>query len=195
MDQHARLTQLQSLIYAVLQAHPDGLSEYELLGALAARGVDDFGSAPFANALSTFQTHFLLFHCLYALRERLRAESGVDLEIHCLKVQLRPADVGVATLPQLHDPLRGYYGDLANLVNTTADDVDVLLTDFWRRFAGYEQRDAALQVLGLEGAVTFDQIKTQYRRLVMAHHPDRGGDKAQLQAINDAMRQLKAYYR
>lgn len=33
-------------------------------------------------------------------------------------------------------------------------------------------------------------IKRHYRRLAMRHHPDRGGDKAQLQIINAAMEAL-----
>lgn len=31
---------------------------------------------------------------------------------------------------------------------------------------------------------TLDQLKAEYRRLVMQHHPDRGGDMATMQAIN-----------
>ena len=35
--------------------------------------------------------------------------------------------------------------------------------------------------------VGFEVIKKQHRRLAMRHHPDRGGDKESLQAINVAM--------
>lgn len=31
---------------------------------------------------------------------------------------------------------------------------------------------------------TLDELKKEYRRLVMLHHPDRGGDTATMQAIN-----------
>lgn len=31
---------------------------------------------------------------------------------------------------------------------------------------------------------TLDELKKEYRRLVMLHHPDRGGDTATIQAIN-----------
>lgn len=31
---------------------------------------------------------------------------------------------------------------------------------------------------------TLDDLKREYRRLVMIHHPDRGGDTATMQAIN-----------
>ena len=194
MDQQTRLAHIRSLIHAVLEAHPDGLSEYDLLSALATQGVDEFAGDTFADSLSTFQTHFLLFHCLYGLRDSLFADRRTHLEIHCLNIRLRPIDASTTTLPEHHDPLRDYYGDLSNLANTTAADVEALLTRFWRRFTGYDQHEAALQVLELEAPVTFDEIKMQYRRLVMTHHPDRGGDNARLQAINEAMRQLKNHY-
>lgn len=32
---------------------------------------------------------------------------------------------------------------------------------------------------------TLDQLKAEYRRLCMKHHPDRGGDTATMQEIND----------
>ena len=194
MDQQTRLAHIQSLIHSVLENHPDGVSEYDMLNALASQGVDEFAGDTFVDSLSTFQTHFLLFHCLYGLRDKLFADGCAHLEIHCLNIRLRPFDTASTTLPEHHDPLRDYYGDLSNLANTTAADVEALLTRFWRRFAGYDQCEAALRVLELEAPVTFDEIKTQYRRLAMEHHPDRGGDKARLQTINEAMRQLKNYY-
>jgi hypothetical protein len=36
------------------------------------------------------------------------------------------------------------------------------------------------------GCSTVAEIKTEYRRLAMLHHPDRGGDTATMQAINAA---------
>ena len=32
---------------------------------------------------------------------------------------------------------------------------------------------------------TLDELKSQYRKLAMLHHPDRGGDTATMQAINN----------
>jgi curved DNA-binding protein CbpA len=44
----------------------------------------------------------------------------------------------------------------------------------------------------LELTEPFDaaSVRTQYRRLAMRHHPDRGGDAERLQAINRAFRIL-----
>ncbi|NNG14653.1 MAG: DnaJ domain-containing protein, partial [Gammaproteobacteria bacterium] len=39
----------------------------------------------------------------------------------------------------------------------------------------------------LDDPVSDADIKQQYRRLAMQHHPDRGGDDATLQKINAAM--------
>lgn len=42
------------------------------------------------------------------------------------------------------------------------------------------------EVLGLPATATKDEAKEAYRRLAMQHHPDRGGDVEQFQAIKVA---------
>ena len=42
------------------------------------------------------------------------------------------------------------------------------------------------QTLGIESTATADQIKQAYRKLAMQHHPDRGGDAAAFQKIQQA---------
>jgi DnaJ-class molecular chaperone len=91
--------------------------------------------------------------------------------------------------------LRDYYLDLSNLEQTSADDVTHLLESFWTRLGANEQRAAALEALELEDPVDYPAIKQQYRRLAMQHHPDRGGDKAQLQTLNYAMAVLEKCYK
>jgi len=89
------------------------------------------------------------------------------------------------------DPLRDYYLDLANLDATGEAEVERLLADFWQRFAGADERAAALAVLGLADPVDAATIKQRYRELVMRHHPDRGGDTRRLQELNEAMAWLE----
>ncbi|ALP53074.1 hypothetical protein Tel_07845 [Candidatus Tenderia electrophaga] len=185
---------LQAQVYEILRQHPAGIREYDLMEALERRCVGGFGAAAFADHLSMFQSHFLLFHCLYVLRDRLHEQGNAGLDIHCLCIRLqafKPSDGG---LPQQHDPLRDYYLDLNNLAHTDAATVERLMSSFWRRIIATDDRRQALQRLGLSDPVEYGEIKSRYRRLVMEHHPDRGGDHGQLQLINDAMRTLDRIY-
>ena len=80
---NGKLAYLENLILDILQQYSDGLREYDLIKLMSSRGVEDFGEDVFRNNLSLFQRHFLLFHCLYRLRERLLSHKEGDIEIHC----------------------------------------------------------------------------------------------------------------
>ena len=188
----SQLALLQFSIHDILLQHPSGISEYELLATLEAQ---QQVSAVYDSDLGMFQCHFLLFHALYLLREQLlQDDESVDIEIHCLNIRLVPMACSGTTVPARHDPLRDYYLDLTNLKTTTAAEVAGLLNHFWQRYAVGDNHLEALAILGLSEPTTLDEIKQQYRRLVMEHHPDRGGEKTRLQQINRAMRQLKLLY-
>lgn len=191
-DLERQIALLQVAIHEILQRHPQGISEHGLFQALESQ--QHLGRVHESN-LTLFQNHFLLFHALYRLRDQLLIdEAPADIEIHCLKICLLPLAVGIITPPVRHDPLRDYYLDLTNLKETSAGEVERLLDAFWQRFISTDVRAQALETLGLADPVSYDQIKAHYRRLVMEHHPDRGGDKLTLQQINRAMRQLKLFY-
>lgn len=163
------------------------MSEYALIMALEAEHGADFSRDQLRDPLSLFQTHFLLFHALHRLRDQLWESRTARLDIHTLCIQLLPfEDAGASHLAE-HDPLHDYYLDLNNLKITQAGDVEKLLSQFWARFVGDDDRRQALATLELEDPVDWPTIKTQHRRLAMQHHPDRGGDEARLQAINVAM--------
>jgi hypothetical protein len=180
-------TAFSRILLEMLQLHPEGLSEYALLQCLrkdSRTGVADHRPE---DTLDLFRTHFLLFHHLYRLRDRLRDEGGGDLEIHTLNIRwLATAAVPVQPLAR-PDPLRAYYLDLDNLTGTTRADLDELLGRFWTRYSRYDRRGEALTVLELPAGADLEAIRRQYRRLAMRHHPDRGGDRVRLQAINAAM--------
>lgn len=171
----------------MLRAHPGGLSEYELIKALETENEADFSTGRLRDNLSLFQTHFLLFHALYRLHDQLWEKQIAHLDIHTLCIQLLPFKAASSSQLFEHNPLREYYLDLNNLENTDASKVDDLLSQFWSRFISNDDRRQALAALELEDPVDWSAIKTQHRRLVMQHHPDRGGDEARLQAINAAM--------
>jgi hypothetical protein len=189
-------TRLPDLFYAAveqeLDLHPAGISEYELISALRARGFFEFLPAPPATPHQLFRAHFLLFHTLYVLKGRLLSSHRGDLAIGALCIRRTPWRPGVGALTP-SDPLQRYYLDWKNLDGTTENDVYELIASFWKRLEGIDDREAALDTLGLEDPVTDETIKTTWRRLAMEHHPDRGGDKERLQAINAAVDQLLHY--
>jgi DnaJ-domain-containing protein 1 len=186
---------LQVRLLEVLRAHPAGLSEYELITALETQGEEGFGKQRLRDNFSLFQTHFLLFHSLYHLREQLIHEGEYGLDISPLKIQLLSLRNHDSNSLGQTDPLRDYYLDLANLEITTADEVEQLLSRFWERYLSNDDRRLALETLGLEDPVDWPTIKQQHRRLAMEHHPDRGGDDARLKAINMAMDALARSYK
>lgn len=60
-----------------------------------------------------------------------------------------------------------------------------------RAFVGFQalphmEAEQWFQVLGVSSRASRDEIDTAYRSLAMKHHPDRGGDSAQMARINAA---------
>lgn len=188
------LEEIQTILREILDARPAGMTEHDLLKALAERELDFFEGDFFRSTLGLFQRHFLLFHCLYLLRDRLRAAGQGDMQIHCLGIRLLPYRNSSSDHPALADPLAAYYLDLGNLESTDEAEVLRLLDDFWKRFAGEGQRDEALAAMELAHPVSYPDIKQQYRRLAMQWHPDRGGDPEQFQRLEWAMGILRALY-
>lgn len=117
-------------------------------------------------------------------------ESGqAGLTISPLDIRLSPIthnEHGQEALAPA-DPLRRYYLDLSQLEQTGRSEVDALLARFWSNLDRRDQRQEALQVLGLSDPVTDSEIRRRYQEQVMRHHPDRGGDTRHLQLINAAM--------
>lgn len=169
-----------------LAAQPEGIAEYALIQTLKGRGFFDFLPPAPAPPYALFRAHFLLFHALYRLRDRLAGAGEALLEIAPLCIRLMPWSASEAALESA-DPLRDYYLDWRHLEETGETEVADLIAGFWQRLAKFEHRDCALAELGLTDPVDDDIIKSAWRRLAMEHHPDRGGDTARLQAINAAV--------
>ncbi|MDH1534959.1 molecular chaperone DnaJ [Pseudomonas chengduensis] len=187
---------LTEQVLQLLQAAPDGIAEYTLIQQLKDRHSGHVPNLPLADKLVLFRTHFLLFNALYRLRERLWQEQTHLLEISPLCIRLLPYQPGNAALSE-RDALRDYYLDMSNLQGTDERDVERLLTSFWTRMQGGEEKQAALELFELANERTLDlpRIKLRYRQMVSAHHPDRGGSTERLQSINLAMEILERYYR
>ena len=185
-----RLQSLQHFLLETLQAFPEGIREYDLIQCLSQQENVLLNTDPFRDHLSLFQTHFLLFHVLYRLQQEVVNTKAFSLEISSLLIQLKPYQASTTGQLNRHDPLRDYYLDIDQLQNTNQQDVTELLDSFWRRFAGLENRGNALLILGLEDPVSDTDIKLQYRRLAMQHHPDRGGEAEVFHRITIAGRWL-----
>lgn len=188
-------TSLYQQIRQALHKNPTGINEYELLKLLNNNQHDGFKHLCFTDHVNLFQSHFLLFHTLYRLKDKMFASSEGILDISPLNIVLLSFKNKGSTEIAKHDPLRDYYLDLTNLYETSEEDVTELLLNFWNRLHATDQRESALAVLGLEDPVDQAMIKQQYRQLAMQHHPDRGGDTQQLQIINVAMETLERGYK
>lgn len=183
---------LLAAVLDVIRAHPDGLTEHALIDALRRQRIEPFADACLREPLSLFRSHFLLFHCLYRLRDAC-AEQGEWLRIDCLDVGLESATRGAegpesceVASPACHDPLRAYYLDLDRLNVTDAAAVEALLGSFWRCLRHGERRQQALAMLGLSDPVDDATIQARYRSLVQQNHPDRGGNAEHVQRLNEA---------
>ncbi|ARU87937.1 DNA-J related domain-containing protein [Pseudomonas sp. M30-35] len=191
---------LPEQLLSLLQAAPEGLSEYALIQQLKSLNSTHIPNVPLTDKLALFRTHFLLFNALYRLRDQLWQQQSADLHISAILIELRPFQVdpqsGQQTLGE-HDPLRSYYLDMANLSGIEERDVEKLLVSFWTRMQGGDEKLAALELFELQNStetLNLVRIKQRYRQLVSIHHPDRGGNTQRLQSINKAMEILTRYY-
>ncbi|MGM0541994.1 MAG: DNA-J related domain-containing protein [Pseudomonadota bacterium] len=197
----------ESLIGEILNARQT-ISEYQLMRYLAEEGLSEF--KPDLDPLIMFRAHFLLFHLLYRLQERWFFESRGWLnihttDIHLLEMEFVPSSVKGARQELVqNDPVKSYYLDYSEFLNTQEEDVLSLLDDFWRKMQGHpihsigqEARSQAQQTLGLEGqTLSLQSVKLQFRSMSQQHHPDKGGDPQIFRQICDAkevlLKSLKA---
>jgi DnaJ-domain-containing protein 1 len=182
---------LQQLLLTILEQRPEGVAEHALLRRLQAERGEDFPNALFRDQLALFRAHFLLFHALYRLRERLLADAAACLQIDPRAIRLSPYAEATAQGLADHDPMRDYYLDLANLEDTGAEEVERMLGSFWARYYAGSRRTEALAVLGLEASADLGTAQRRYRQLAMQHHPDRGGEPERFRAIQEAIAVLR----
>lgn len=173
----------------ILEQHPDGLKEFDLMHNLSQCGLMQKNEKALSANLELYHRHFILFHALYLLRDRLIQDQVADIKISALCIQLLPFKSGTNNLARI-DSLREFYLDLNNLTESTEETVNDLFASFWKFYLRNDKRSVALAVMGLQDPVEKDVIIKTYRQLVMRHHPDRGGDKEQLQSINKAYAEL-----
>lgn len=165
-------------------------SEYDMLRLLQTEQLLA-GPEGFDGFYSLYCRHFVLRHCCYGLRLELLAQAKGLLGLDMITIALSPYQAGQDGLCR-YDKLQDFYLDLNHLPSYTPQQVQWMLGDFWRRFDRHQNRRDALAVLGLQDPVEDSQLVRCYRKLVMQHHPDRGGDGKRLQEINQAYRLLRS---
>ena len=183
-------------ILDVLKSETQGLSEYELIGRLT-RQDHTIKKDALKDVLGLFRTHFLVMNALYQLQQQLLS-NRLYLSISAQRIQLTSISESTAndSIIQGSDSgLRSYYLDLKNLTDTTEQDVNLLLDDFWSHYLALDERAECLARLDLDDDASWREIQHQYRRLAGSAHPDKGGDSTSFIAIHEAYRTLARIYR
>ncbi len=189
-----QLRAFEVAIEDILSLQEDGISEYELMRWLGREGHESYKQSFLQDNLALFRAHFILFHALYRLRDRLWEETSGFLEISAVKIIRYPYQASEDGL-QPADDLREYYLDIRNLTDTTETDVDDMLRSFWEKYLTADDRVEALKTLELQEPVGYAEIKERYRERALEHHPDRGGSEETIKEINHAMSVLERYYK
>ena len=187
---NTRIAGWAQCIEPLLANQPQGIREHDVILELRKTGQLTDLESETAHMGGLFVVHFLVRHVLYRMRETYRREGQWDLlmgPVHIQRLAYRPGEQGL-TAP---DSLSDYYLDIDNLFNTSEEEVDAWLDDFWARYLANDEKQAALDVLGLSEPLNKKHVERRYRQLAMQHHPDRGGDTKQFQEINAAMRLLE----
>lgn len=132
-----------------------------------------------------FKRNFLIMNALYQLQTELYPEQW--LQVEAMSIHLFPAmsDGKVAHEIDTSHPLREYYLDWCNY-QVEEDEVKRLLNEFWssyRRYLGGSgtatmDRIQALKLFELSESATAKEIRKQWRKLAMKHHPDRATGNA-----------------
>ena len=181
-----------------LLSHPS-TKEYEVIGHL--QSIGRIPSESLQQPLSLFRCHFLIFNALYRLQYRTHQHQEYQLNISSLRIELSPYPGAYDSIEKTlnhHDPLALFYTDLAQLNQTKEQDVRRLLNSFWEEFLCPQRKYKAFATLELDtqtmNKIDFPIIKKQYRRLIMKHHPDRGGSSEKMIEIHQAMQCLEQYY-
>jgi len=190
-----------------LEEQEKGFSEHQLLTLLQEPPHAFFAADAMRDPLLLFQTHFLLFHCLYLLRNRWQKNRYASIEISALSIKkigitslINTVDSATCSHGQTDqlllnaDPLAQYYLDWSHFSNTNSEDVDSLLDSFWKQVyqpQSTEDIQQALIIMELEAPVPLPQLKQQYRRLAQRFHPDKGGESEHFKKICQAFHQLR----
>lgn len=191
-----QIAELLDILTVVILQHPQGLSEHTLLSYLQKPPYYFFAPDALRDSLTLFQTHFLLFHCLYRLQARWLKSGRGKLTISALHIALQPITAKALSKDALAttDTLARYYLNLEHFTSTTREDVNILLSRAWKKRSNPVSSaclQRSLDLMELTPPFTLADLKAQYRRLAQRYHPDKGGDDEHFKHICQAYHQLK----
>jgi hypothetical protein len=133
-----------------------------------------------------FKRNFLIMNALYQLQTELYPEQWLQVEAMNIQLFSVAKTAGSTQVIDTTHPLREYYVEWTNY-QVEEDEVKRLLNDFWsnyRRYLGGSSaissmdRIQALKLFGLSESATAKEIRKQWRKLAMQHHPDRESGNA-----------------
>ncbi len=141
------------------------------------------------NRPSLYKKHFYLFHILYKIRNLLLKENRTII-ISALEIRLCRSSSTEQNLAE-PDGLSEFYLNENNL-NLSDEEVNEMLSLFWKKYLAVEQKTHAIEVLGLQGIEPLNTniIKKQFNKLALKHHPDRGGDEGYFIELRQAYETL-----
>jgi hypothetical protein len=188
-----KIQQLADDIKVLLQEHDGGLSEHDMFRRLLERGHSEFSPDVIRSPKELYVSHFILFHTLYCLKHELN-QQGLYLEINPVRIRLLPLRESAGSDVAQHDVMASFYLDAGNIDAMSEQQINDMLGAFWQHYFVRDDHQSALEELGLDNGVDYRAVKNRYQQLAREHHPDRGGDNARFQRINQAMDVLKKYY-
>ena len=145
-----------------------------------------------------FKRNFLVMNALYQLQ--LQLVPDYHLRIASLHIELVNTPSHTALLQA--EPLRDYYLDWHNY-DTSNDEIEALLDNFWQRFAQQPcvntakltplQHQEIRERWNLNTEYSLKDVQKRWRQLALKHHPDKQGSAAVFKQIQDEYEQLKLY--
>lgn len=145
-----------------------------------------------------FKRNFLVMNALYQLQIQVSPEQ----QLHIAALHIELINNKCEKVLENTDPLREYYLDWQNY-DTTSDEIDALLNEFWQRFATFNRHTTSAnltkeQLLQVQKAwqlpanFSLKELQKRWRQLALKHHPDRQGCAIQFKKIQREYEQLKA---
>ena len=128
-------------ILEILKNAQEYISEYDLICKLEQQGIE-YPVKDETYDMTMFKKHFMTMNALYYLQMELIAE-GYYLLITPLKIKIGIINQATESTTLANDAeikIRDYYLDWRHFDKTTQEDVETLLTDFWKKYFALEKQ-------------------------------------------------------